>query len=727
VGEAHGQTGRRNLIPFLPAAQLKRHKYGWIFSEPVDPVALQIPDYLDVIKKPMDFGTVQRNLERSDYTPDKFRDDVFLTFNNAMRYNPSGHDLFLIARRLKTFFASKWNLQKKAIRGAYDSYLEGLMLAHPRLVKLAGGGAKAGRGEASSSDASRAGGDAVRVGDASASKENMAANPPSEPGGKAKARKSKSRGSGSSEDGSDGGGSALPKRRRVGEGSGSVAPEGEEHAPSDEEMGSDEDAPEEDTEGPGVPRVLRDSVDDGGEVPVTEDAYVDAAVKVLRHIPEFKQPEWKECIHKYLRDVVQKVTAGGQEPSENRQSRDMFAGGSTQSGKTQWKVAAAVAAHIMGVPCIVCTTKVDGMQSLAVKVLEMLAHIPEESRPPLLDIRGKLNCFREDRKESKDDRLAKCFKMNGILMVNDTASAVEQAYKLVCECKGSPYRTSTQGNFVLIMDEADAFQRTNHYLHESPESPIKLEAALAHLNAHKPLLNLYVSATLVPVFLKTIQTTDISTPPAIYFTQTNPDDYIGATDLKPWEDEEGRQQFLVPSEISKDGSYLCDKTDRMCEQVFGLKRSLLLLITSPRVNAPGGLKDQVQRMQTLKGGKKAVFLQVDGTGITEYPPGAQEGHEFKHPKFADKAKVTISKVLEIVDKRYGMEIPVVIAGYNMMQRGDSFRSNGRVPTHIACALGQGMSVEKMVQVSCKSSNSLARGVERKAKLNTLACEFASRD
>ncbi len=36
-------------------------------SEPVDPIALGVPDYLDVIKKPMDLGTILSRLGRGFY------------------------------------------------------------------------------------------------------------------------------------------------------------------------------------------------------------------------------------------------------------------------------------------------------------------------------------------------------------------------------------------------------------------------------------------------------------------------------------------------------------------------------------------------------------------------------------------------------------------------------------------------------------------------------------
>mmetsp|Transcript_66437 Transcript_66437/g.107791 ORF Transcript_66437/g.107791 Transcript_66437/m.107791 type:complete len:249 (-) Transcript_66437:742-1488(-) len=42
-------------------------------------------------------------------------------------------------------------------------------------------------------------------------------------------------------------------------------------------------------------------------------------------------------------------------------------------------------------------------------------------------------------------------------------------------------------------------------------------------------------------------------------------------------------------------------------------------------------------------------------------------------------------------------MPLVIIGYTQMIRGDSFRSDERVPTHICVNLGLQMSIEKMVQ------------------------------
>ncbi|KAF2314636.1 hypothetical protein GH714_028129 [Hevea brasiliensis] len=62
---------------------------GWAFREPVDPVALNIPDYFSIISNPMDLGTIKSKLEKNQYSgAEEFAADVRLTFSNAMLYNP---------------------------------------------------------------------------------------------------------------------------------------------------------------------------------------------------------------------------------------------------------------------------------------------------------------------------------------------------------------------------------------------------------------------------------------------------------------------------------------------------------------------------------------------------------------------------------------------------------------------------------------------------------------
>ena len=58
------------------------------FAKPVDAVALGIPDYPSVVKRPMDLGTVRSKLDAGAYaSPEAFAADVRLVFDNATTFN----------------------------------------------------------------------------------------------------------------------------------------------------------------------------------------------------------------------------------------------------------------------------------------------------------------------------------------------------------------------------------------------------------------------------------------------------------------------------------------------------------------------------------------------------------------------------------------------------------------------------------------------------------------
>jgi len=84
---------------------LMNHQNGWVFNVPVDPVELNLPDYFDIIKRPMDLGTVQRRLENGNFhSLEDFEHDVTLTFDNAMTYNQEGSVVHAMAREMKDQF-----------------------------------------------------------------------------------------------------------------------------------------------------------------------------------------------------------------------------------------------------------------------------------------------------------------------------------------------------------------------------------------------------------------------------------------------------------------------------------------------------------------------------------------------------------------------------------------------------------------------------------------------
>ncbi|KAL9371219.1 hypothetical protein Peur_036359 [Populus x canadensis] len=97
-------------------SKLMKQKLGYIFNTPVDVVGLQLHDYHDIIKNPMDLGTVKTNLSKNLYeSPRDFAADVRLTFNNAMKYNPKGHEVYILAEQFLTRFQDLYRPIKEKV------------------------------------------------------------------------------------------------------------------------------------------------------------------------------------------------------------------------------------------------------------------------------------------------------------------------------------------------------------------------------------------------------------------------------------------------------------------------------------------------------------------------------------------------------------------------------------------------------------------------------------
>lgn len=108
----------------------RHYMYAWPFYAPVDAVALGLHDYHDIIKQPMDLGTIkvryallviynsvsslswmfvfltisslQKKMDQREYTNAKeFASDVRLMFSNCYKYNPPAHEVVYMARKLQ--------------------------------------------------------------------------------------------------------------------------------------------------------------------------------------------------------------------------------------------------------------------------------------------------------------------------------------------------------------------------------------------------------------------------------------------------------------------------------------------------------------------------------------------------------------------------------------------------------------------------------------------------
>ncbi|KAJ7332512.1 hypothetical protein JRQ81_014692 [Phrynocephalus forsythii] len=84
----------------------KQHAtYAWPFYKPVDVTALGLEDYHDIIKCPMDLGTIKRKMENYEYKDtQEFAADVRLMFMNCYRYNSPDQEVVAMARKLQDVF-----------------------------------------------------------------------------------------------------------------------------------------------------------------------------------------------------------------------------------------------------------------------------------------------------------------------------------------------------------------------------------------------------------------------------------------------------------------------------------------------------------------------------------------------------------------------------------------------------------------------------------------------
>ncbi|XP_043097359.1 bromodomain testis-specific protein isoform X2 [Puntigrus tetrazona] len=108
------QVGRRTKLSerlkycnaILKEMFAKKHSaYAWPFYKPVDAKALGLLDYHEIIHQPMDMSTIKKKMEGREYTDAlQFAADVRLMFSNCYKYNPPGHEVVAMARKLQDVF-----------------------------------------------------------------------------------------------------------------------------------------------------------------------------------------------------------------------------------------------------------------------------------------------------------------------------------------------------------------------------------------------------------------------------------------------------------------------------------------------------------------------------------------------------------------------------------------------------------------------------------------------
>ena len=75
--------------------KLKKSLYAWPFRIPVDPIALGIPEYPNIVLQPIDLRTIEEILLRKGYQhPSEFHRDIYKMIMNSYKFNPKKSDVF---------------------------------------------------------------------------------------------------------------------------------------------------------------------------------------------------------------------------------------------------------------------------------------------------------------------------------------------------------------------------------------------------------------------------------------------------------------------------------------------------------------------------------------------------------------------------------------------------------------------------------------------------------
>jgi hypothetical protein len=346
----------------------------------------------------------------------------------------------------------------------------------------------------------------------------------------------------------------------------------------------------------------------------------------------------------------------------------------------------------------------------------------------------------------------------GLLFIADTAAQMRRAVKLITEVRASGVGS---GHFGLIIDEADSFQRTEDdtlqleqrlndlkgtghgWVNDSYQDTLNY-GTYGGPSFHGADVIVSISATLLPVLLKMFkaqqekkalettrhigegtlregedrarQQTDDSSPVYTFFTKAPPSKYVGVLS-EVWQPFKrgGKPVFLRPEEVKGtnlggilDGHYrdphvqlrLDGSVLALYADAAAMPYSLLLDITVSRVNVEGAsLRDKAQWL--AEHFENLTVITVDGL-LLRYKLPSQNWDASSWVDGMKKREKTVEDLLNELEPQMN-GAPVAIFGYSQMIRGDSFRSDWRVPTHILQQLSNAMSVDRLVQSAGRAS------------------------
>ncbi|XP_034387194.1 bromodomain testis-specific protein isoform X3 [Cyclopterus lumpus] len=106
-----------NQLQYLEKVVIKalwRHNFSWPFRQPVDAVALRLPDYYTIVTTPMDLSTIKKRLQNKYYWQAlPCIQDFNTMFTNCYVYNRPGDDIVFMAQTLEKLFLHKLSTMPK--------------------------------------------------------------------------------------------------------------------------------------------------------------------------------------------------------------------------------------------------------------------------------------------------------------------------------------------------------------------------------------------------------------------------------------------------------------------------------------------------------------------------------------------------------------------------------------------------------------------------------------
>ncbi len=380
----------------------------------------------------------------------------------------------------------------------------------------------------------------------------------------------------------------------------------------------------------------------------------------------------------------------GQQPNVC-QEKNIIIAGRTQSGKSAVKAVLQSIRHFLKIPLIVVTKGVDESIDLHKKLLDFAQNTAINQRDIVVVSSKKDGCGHK----AKNNSINTALKNGGTIILADTH---HQVYTKACEGLKAYRREVPNGNFFLIIDEADAMFRTK-------DKSQQFEMALQNLRDMRPSMTTFISATPVPLLLCLVEdciddNVDSNSNLALFNLEPS-DDYTGFEEVDPLRDINGKDIFLDQNEVSvnsryKDMPYTTEKFIMLCDNALyhnGRRKGILLLdVSCPRVKVDNNVFEKAERVQDYYRirEKNIIVIVMVGEGIAvKFPNEVMDKETWK--------KSLIGNVLQHIDDEYGLEMPIFIFGFSKICRGTSIRSNYRVPTHMNMHLSRGHHISTVIQ------------------------------